>query len=140
MLIGAGLTLWSARRSGGTAVPEQSRGSPLRLSLAIQMALAFQLSMLAIDWVRAHWALPGLYATAAFLGLTDVDALTVSMSRMPENLGAEIGARAIAVGIVANSLFKSLVAATLGSAAFRWRTAAGLLVMAAATAVALAIL
>ena len=140
MLIGAGLTFWSAWRSEGSAVPEQSRGSPLRLVLAIQMALAFQLSMLAIEYVRAHWALPGLYATAAFLGLTDVDALTVSMSRAPENLAADIAARAIAVGILANSLFKSLMAATLGSAAFRWRTAAGLLSMAVATAAALLLL
>ena len=138
-LIGAGLTAWSTRRSGGMPASEQSRGSPLRLRLAIQMALAFQLSMLAIDYVRAHWALPGLYATAAFLGLTDVDALTVSMSRMSGDVAAGIAARAIAVGILANTLFKVALAAVLGTAAFRWRTAVGLLSMAAAAAVALAI-
>ena len=119
---------------------EQSRGSPLRLTLAIQMALAFQISMLAIEYVHAHWALPDLCATAAFLGLTDVDALTVSMSRMPDNLDAGIAARAIAVGILANSMFKALVAATLCSAAFRWRTAAGLLSMAVVSVAALALL
>lgn len=139
-LIGAGLTAWSARRHAGTPGAEQTRGSPLRLRLAIQMALAFQLSMLVIDYVRTHWALPGLYATAAFLGLTDVDALTVSMSRMSSDLSAEIAARAIAVGILANTLFKSMLAAVLGSAAFRWRTAVGLLSMAAVVAAVLAIL
>lgn len=139
MLIGAGLTAWSARQSPGTPVAEQSRGSPLRLRLAIQMALAFQLSMLAIEYVRAHWALPGLYATAAFLGLTDVDALTVSMSRMSGDMAAQIAARAIAVGILANTLFKSLVAASLGGEGYRWRAAAGLLLMAAVAAAALAL-
>lgn len=137
LIVGAALTAWSVRDAAGATVAEDARVSPLRLRLAIQMALAFQLSMLAIDYVRARWSLPGLYATASFLGLTDVDALTVSMSRMPDELAAGIAARAIAVGILANTLFKSLVAATLGGEEFRWRAAVGLLLMAATATAAL---
>ena len=140
LVIGAGLTAWSVANAQGAAVPDHERGSPLRLQLAIQMALAFQIAMLVIDYVRAHWALPGLYMTAAFLGLTDVDALTVSMSRLPDELAAEIAARAIAVGILANTLFKSLMATALGGAGFRWRTAGGLLLMATVITAALTLL
>jgi uncharacterized membrane protein (DUF4010 family) len=73
LLIGAAATYWSSRNAAGvTEPPDQDRGSPLRLRIAIQMAVAFQLSMLVIEYVRARWSLPGLYVTAAFLGLTDV--------------------------------------------------------------------
>lgn len=135
----AGFALtWHSARGNGPGVPaDESHGSPLRLRVAIQMALAFQLSMLVIEYVRARWSLPGLYFTAAFLGLTDVDALTVSMSRMPDGLLAQVAARAIAVGILANTVFKSLVAIALGHAGFRWRTAGGLGLMAAIAALTL---
>lgn len=141
LLIGAAATALASRHTEGAAEPSpQERGSPLRLRVAIQMALAFQVSMLVIEYVQAHWAMPGLYATAAFLGLTDVDALTVSFSRLPDSLAADIAARAIAVGILANTLFKSLMASALGTAAFGWRAVAGLLPMAATIAGALLLL
>ena len=138
LLLGAGLTAWAIRGDGGeaatAATAEESRGSPLKLRLAIQMALAFQLGILAIEFARARWALPGLYATAAFLGLTDVDALTVSMSRKPDGLLESLAARAIAVGILANTLFKSAMAAVLGRGGFRRMASGGLLLMASASA------
>lgn len=141
MLIGAAATNWSSRNAAGvTEPPDQDRGSPLRLRIAIQMAVAFQLSMLAIEYVRARWSLPGLYVTAAFLGLTDVDALTVSFSRMPDSLAADVAARAIAVGILANTVFKSAMAAVLGARGFRIRAIAGLMPMAATILLALMLL
>lgn len=141
LLIGVAATLWLARAAGGTVEPaDPDRGSPLRLRIAIQMAVAFQVSMLAIEYVRARWALPGLYTTAAFLGLTDVDALTVSFSRMPDSLSADVAARAIAVGILANTVFKSGMAAVLGAPGFRARAIAGLMPMAATILAALLLL
>ena len=101
------------------------------------MALAFQISMLAIEFVRSRWSLPGLYATAAVLGLTDVDALTVSMSGATDMLSESVAARAIGVGILANTIFKAILAASLGGRGFRMLAVGGLLLMAASTAAAL---
>ena len=138
LLVGAALTVWSSRSAEGVVdATTQERGSPLRLRIAVSMALAFQISMLAIEYVRARWALPGLYATAGFLGLTDVDALTVSFSRMSDSIASGVAARAIAVGILSNTLFKSLMAAALGASGFRWRAFGGLMSMAATIFVAL---
>lgn len=138
LVVGGALTMLATRRADhSSAVLEEDRGSPLRLRVAIQMALAFQISMLAVEFVRDRWSLPGLYATAAFLGLTDVDALTVSFSRMPDSVAASSAARAISVGILANTLFKGLVAAVMGHEEFRWRTAGSLGLMAATATIAL---
>ena len=114
---------------GADEAPE----NPLHLSAAVRMAIAFQVGMTLIALVRQYWGLPGVFATAAALGLTDVDALTVSMSRQEALLDADIAARAIAVGILANTVMKLGIAVVLGRSAFRRRTSVGLVALAAGT-------
>ena len=54
------------------------------------------------------------------LGLTDVDALTLSMTRTPLAGGTPaVAAEAIAVGILANCLMKMALALLLGAPRFR---------------------
>ncbi|HEY6827162.1 MAG TPA: MgtC/SapB family protein [Gemmatimonadaceae bacterium] len=114
---------------GADEAPE----NPLHLAAAVRMAIAFQVGMTLIALVRQYWGLPGVFATAAALGLTDVDALTVSMSRQEALLDADIAARAIAVGILANTVMKLGIAVVLGRSAFRRRTSVGLVALAAGT-------
>jgi uncharacterized membrane protein (DUF4010 family) len=116
-----------------TSSAETTPDNPLHLGAAIRMAVAFQVGMTVIAFVRKFWGLPGLFATAAALGLTDVDALTVSMSRQEALLDATIAARAIAVGIFANTLMKLGIALVLGQSGFRRRTSVGLVALAAGT-------
>lgn len=101
---------------------------------AMQMAVAFQLVLLALAWMQDTVGTPGVLATAAVLGLTDVDALTLSMTR----LGAEasmrhVAATAIGVGVLSNTLLKLTLTVVLGSPAFRKRAGAGLVALALAT-------
>lgn len=116
------------------AVPQ---GNPLRLWMAIRMAILFQAAMIAIHYARELWSTPGLYGTSAALGLTDVDALTVAMSRPSEPLPALLAARAIAVGILANTAFKLALSLVLGGRGFRRPAAAGLALIGATIALAL---
>jgi uncharacterized membrane protein (DUF4010 family) len=126
-------------RTRDEAQPHLDTGStnPLNLGAAIRMTIAFQAAMTIIAWVREWWGTPGLFTMAAALGLTDVDALTVSMSRQQALLDANIAARAIAVGILANTLMKLGITLVLGRAAFRHRTSVGLVALAAGTAAGL---
>jgi len=58
--------------------------------------------------------------TAAALGLTDVDALTVSMTKgVADTLSMQTAALAIAVGILANNGLKAGIALLLGERQFR---------------------
>jgi len=80
-------------------------------------------------------------ATGFVLGLTDVDALTLSMSRsVATGTSIDAAARAIVVGIVANSIMKAGIAAAIGSKRFKWQAAAALIAMAAAGGGALLLL
>ena len=128
---------WRMRPDSTPAQADAPPANPLRLDMAIRMTLLFQVAMTAVDWARGMWAAPGLYATAAVLGLTDVDALTVGMSRPSEPIPPVLAGRAIAVGILANTLFKLSMAQVLGSPGFRRGTAMGLSALAAVIAAAL---
>ena len=54
---------------------------PLQLRPALQMAALFQAVLLVVHFVRGWWGDSGVLVSAGVLGLTDVDALTVSMTR-----------------------------------------------------------
>ena len=127
---------WRSKPSESTDYREDE-ANPLRLGVAIRMALAFQVAIVVIGLVRARWGTPGVYSTAAMLGLTDVDALTVSMSRAQGSLSPDVAARAIAIGILANTALKMTITLTLGRHAFRRRAGASLAAMAAASALGL---
>jgi uncharacterized membrane protein (DUF4010 family) len=71
------------------------------------------------------------------LGLTDVDALTMSMSRLDGGLAAEIAASAIALGILVNTVMKLGACLAFGGPRFRRIAVPGLLGLGAATVVAL---
>ena len=106
-------------------------GNPLRLGAAIQMALAFQLVLLAVPAAEHLWGAGGVLGSAAVLGLTDMDALTYSMSRFGARTGgAPLAARAIAIGLLSNTVLKLALALGLGAPGFRRFAAAGLVAFA----------
>lgn len=113
--------------------------NPLRLWVAIRLAIIFQVAIMAISYVRDAWTVSGLYGTAVVLGLTDVDALTVSMSTPSTEILPAVAGRAIAIGILANTFVKLGISIAVGSARYRLIAGGVLLAMAAAIGVALAL-
>jgi len=112
--------LGSRRRPAADGEVPLAVRRPLQLSAALQMAALFQIVIFIVNAARQFWGAAGVLTTAAVLGLTDVDALTLSMAREvagPASL--ETAAAAIAVGVVANTVLKMTVAMTLGGRPFR---------------------
>jgi uncharacterized membrane protein (DUF4010 family) len=139
-IVGLALVLFPWRRETEPAATSTNDGeSPLRLANALQMALAFQVALTIISVVRSRFGATELYGMAALLGLTDIDALMVSMSSPSSMLTAPVAARALAIGVLSNTLLKLSIAVGVGRSSFRRATAAGLLVIAAASAIALAL-
>jgi uncharacterized membrane protein (DUF4010 family) len=100
-------------------VPEEAR-NPLGLWSALKMALAFQVVLIAVPFVQQRLGARGVVGSAALLGLTDVDALTVAMARLgsaPDS--AALGARGIAVGVLSNTVLKLAITLLVGRGEFR---------------------
>jgi len=130
---------WRSLRRSSAAKPAPR--NPLQFRNAIEMALLFQVVLFAVFYLRQSVGDAGLMAGGFVLGLTDVDALTLSMTRSVATGTTILAAsRAIAIGIVANSLLKAAIAAAIGHPRFKWRAAAPLAGMAAAGAAALVFL
>jgi uncharacterized membrane protein (DUF4010 family) len=127
-----------ARRGGAKAKPQREpTGNPLRLWPALQMAAVFQLVLYAVHW-SSRFGSGGVFVSAGLAGLTDVDALSFSLTKLgvePQN--ASTYGRALAVGLLSNTLFRTGVVALVGRGAFRTRCAAGLAVIAASCAAAI---
>ena len=130
---------WRSLRSATSdAAPLKN---PLQLRSAIEMALLFQVVLFAVFYMRRWVGDAGLLASGFVLGLTDVDALTLSMTRSVDSgTTIEAACRAIAMGIVANSIMKTVIAGVIGKGRFAWQTGASLVAMAAAGAIALVLL
>jgi uncharacterized membrane protein (DUF4010 family) len=102
------------------------------------MTLAFQVVLMAIHVVERAFGSGGVLWSAAVVGLTDVDAITVAMARLgerPEMFGT--AAKAIAIAVLANTALKLGVTVVLGAPAFRRVASVGLGLLAAASAGAL---
>ena len=119
-VVAALVAIAGARRSSETGAADVSVRNPLQLATALQMAVIFQAVLMAVHLVGNVWGESGVFASAAVLGLTDVDALTVSMARgVATTATPAIAATAIAVGVLANTGMKLGLAVFLGSPRFR---------------------
>lgn len=110
--------------------------NPLRLGSAILMAIGFQVTLMLLFVAREHFGERGVLASSALLGLTDMDALTFSMTRLasaPEMVA--VAALAMAIGVAANTVLKLGVVLVIGTGEFRRRAAFGLVVLGIASAV-----
>lgn len=112
--------------------------SPLGLWSSLRMALAFQAVLLLMPLVQRTWGAAGVRASAAVLGATDMDALTLSMCRLAAGGdGAALAAQGIAIGILSNTVVKLGISLVLGSPSFRRWASSGLAALAAASALGL---
>jgi uncharacterized membrane protein (DUF4010 family) len=128
VVVGAALVLFGLRRSDGVKAIDKDR-NPLQFRAALQMALLFQ-AVLFLMTFMSRYGSQGLFASAAVLGLTDVDALTVSMARLTTTgTDAGITAKAVAIGILSNTFVKMLIAFSVGHGSFRWWATVGLALM-----------
>jgi uncharacterized membrane protein (DUF4010 family) len=123
-------TAVGVRRSptaGTTAVTLQN---PLQLTAALQMALLFQIVLMVVDVARGWWGASGVISTATILGLSDVDALTVSMAKsVAHTVSPTVAATAIAVGVLANTAMKLALTLAFGTPRFRRLAGAALTLM-----------
>jgi uncharacterized membrane protein (DUF4010 family) len=126
------------RRTADGAPPASMPRNPLQVWPALQMAAIFQVVLFAVGGVRHLFGEGGLVVSGAVLGLTDVDALTISMTKAAAaGVAPSVAARAISVGILANSVLKAALTVALGAPPFVRIAGVALAAMAGAIGVAI---
>ncbi|MBL8817940.1 MAG: MgtC/SapB family protein [Planctomyces sp.] len=118
VLISAGMLLclvgWFRTRKETETMPEQT--NPTELRSALVFGTLYAIILFAVAATKTHFEKSGLYVVAVISGLTDMDAITLSTSRMVSagRLTAETGWRVIVSAVMANLIFKAALVAALG--------------------------
>jgi uncharacterized membrane protein (DUF4010 family) len=140
-VVAALVAIVGALRAPESRAADVSVRNPLQLTAALRMAVLFQAVLMAVHLVGNMWGQSGVYTSAAVLGLTDVDALTVSMARgVAITDSPPIAATAIAVGVLSNTAMKLGLAVFFGGSRFRAIAGGALVLMLVAMGGALLLL
>jgi uncharacterized membrane protein (DUF4010 family) len=118
------LTLLAAwllyRRSGASAGPQNvPLKNPFSLTAAIQFALIFAMVLLLVKLTQFYFPGGGVYVVAALAGLTDVDAITLSMAEYAKGNSPTVAAVAVVIAALSNTVVKCGMGVTLGGPALR---------------------
>ncbi len=128
------------RDDASTAASGLLPSNPLRLGAAMQMAVLFAVVLSILGWVSDRFGASGVVSGAAMLGLADLDALTYSVSELVgRTLTPDTAVRALLVGMLSNTAFKTALVVGLGAPGFRSLAAGGFALQAVAIAAGLLI-
>lgn len=119
VVAGGGLIL---RQSAAGQATGLAVNNPLAVGTAVKLAAVIVLVMLAAEAVQRHFGEVGLLIVAAVSGVADVDAITLSVVRMP--VAPVLAEQAILLAVAVNSASKVGLAAITGGAAVAWWTGA----------------
>lgn len=121
MMFWFGLVAAAAHRFSEKKGAQAAQASPpSELRSAVLFGLLYALVLVAVAAAKEHFGSSGLYVAAAISGLTDMDAITLSTSRLVSTAHLETGTawRMIMVGGLANVVFKGALVVMLGARAF----------------------
>jgi uncharacterized membrane protein (DUF4010 family) len=127
--------LWRRQRSAHTASVSCGE-NPFELGEAIRFGALFGVITVAAKAAQVYFGDAGLYIAGAVAGLTDVDAISLSMAQLSLSNPtiADAAAHTIVIAVASNTLFKAGMVTFLGTPAMRRiiLPATGLIVVVAA--------
>ncbi|MCR4405971.1 MAG: MgtC/SapB family protein [Anaerolineae bacterium] len=111
--------LWFAERTSERG--EVAVSNPFELSPAIKFGLLFAAILFISKAAQVYLGNVGVYLSSIVAGLTDVDAITLSMSRLASEatIPQVIAARAIVLAAMSNTVVKAGIMAIMGTSSLR---------------------
>ena len=113
------ITLWlqSEKTPAQLALP-----NPLDIPSALIFAGLLTAALVISRMAQEYWGQSGIIGVAAIAGAVDADSITISMSRLTDGqITDQLASRAIITGVIANTVFKGVLAAAAGDRAFGTR-------------------
>jgi uncharacterized membrane protein (DUF4010 family) len=117
----AASAVWLWLRTRGEAAARAEGHQPASLKTAFSFAALYVVVLLAVAFVNERVGTQGLYVVSVVSGLTDVDAITLSVARLVGSgqIDGSQGWRLVVVGALSNLVFKGAMAAALGDVRLR---------------------
>lgn len=125
ILVSVALALYA--NQGRTPPSRPPMQKPFALATALRFALLLAVVMVAAEALRRYAGDAGVYSVAFISGLTDVDAITLSILQMHDSgLTANVAEQAIIIAALANTTVKMGLAISIARGRMGWLVGAGL--------------
>ncbi|WP_053991993.1 MgtC/SapB family protein [Mangrovimonas sp. TPBH4] len=114
-LLCAGMFYWVNKDETGDEMPEPE--NPAQFKSALLFGLLYALILLAVAFAEEKFGNEALYLVSIVSGLTDVDAITLSISHLMkiDNISVHLGWKLILLAALSNLVFKGIMAMMLGT-------------------------
>lgn len=105
---GGGFWLWRKYRGQEQEEPPIELNNPLQMTTALQFGLLLAVIMVLATAMKEWFGDEGIYILSIFSGLMDVDAITLSLSRMAlDEISSSIAIVGIVISVITNTLVKA---------------------------------
>lgn len=112
---GSAFWLWRHKEPFGSVDTRQLATQPFQLLPALQFGALLVVIMLIAHGIRAHTGEQGLWLVAVAAGLSDVDAITLTLARMArDTISADTAVTGITLAAITNTLVKGGLALFAG--------------------------
>jgi uncharacterized membrane protein (DUF4010 family) len=121
LVVGVGWCLFLYFTERPTGPGQVNFSNPFQLEPAIKFGLFFAGVLLLAEWTQDVLGSTGVYLSSVASGLTDVDAITLSMARLSGagDIAPHVATRAVVLAAVSNTVVKGGMVLALGAAALR---------------------
>jgi uncharacterized membrane protein (DUF4010 family) len=119
--ISGGILYLRSRRDARVTAEAVPLKNPFSLTSALKFALLFTLVQLAVRLAQTYLPNQSFYVVAALAGLTDVDAITLSMAEYAREGNAQIAATSIVIAATVNTLVKCGLVMVMGARRLKLR-------------------
>ncbi|MBW6474665.1 MAG: MgtC/SapB family protein [Anaerolineaceae bacterium] len=101
--------------------PEFTITNPLKLSTAIKFGLFFAVILIMVEYAQRYLGTSGVYLTSLVAGLTDVDAISLSLSRLANRsqIALDVAGSAVIIAALVNTITKGVIAYVSGTKELR---------------------
>jgi uncharacterized membrane protein (DUF4010 family) len=117
----AAVTLYWRTATDETVEPD-TLTNPFRLRPALLFGAIFATVLLVADYANEWFGASGVYVTAFVSGLADVDAMTITLSRLAAEgtVSTQVATTGIVIAAIANTFLKAVLAWLLGTHRLGW--------------------
>src|SRR5690606_4744738 len=106
-----------------TSLPE---GKPLNMQSALTFGVIYTLIILLVSYTNEHFGQSGMYISSVIAGLTDINAITISVSKLAGNsISLATAQNAIILATISNTVIKIGISLWAGSNELRKMIAIG---------------
>jgi len=101
--------------------PEYKITNPLKLSTAIKFGLLFAFVLIVVEYSQKIFGSSGVYLASFLTGLTDVDAITLSVTRLAEStqLSSDVAGMSVIIAALMNTVSKGAISYFSGTPELR---------------------